>query len=75
VQSEAKALDSLAQANNPKLNKITKKVINFPGPTFGVAEAVAAANYTDPALFRLAEKSPKLRRLGEILGPYIGSLG
>ena len=63
VIREAKSLDQTANLVAPRLNKVTKKVIDVPAPTFGVAEGLAAANYGMALPSHIIMKSPKLTNL------------
>tara|TARA_Y100000592_G_scaffold17850_1_gene27048 strand:+ start:4709 stop:5233 length:525 start_codon:yes stop_codon:yes gene_type:complete len=80
VIREAKSLDQTADLVAPRLNKVTKKVIDVPAPTFGVAEGLAAANYGLALPTHIVMKSPKLTNLNQkvqtaitkYLTPYLG---
>ena len=55
-----KGLDELAEIQSPRLNKVTKKVLDIPAPTFGIGEVLGTVNYAGPALYKLLARYPQL---------------
>ena len=72
---EGKQIDQTADLVAPKLNKVTKRVIDTPAPTFGVAEGLAAANYGIAIPSHIILKNQKLHnanaKVQHVLGKYI----